>query len=144
MILSDSTDKLKELDKQEARDIHIYSSLFILLLNHVSVKHAYMCMSHLRKWSELITKLQETEFWVNDLSQWFESMIWGELSLTISSSVKWIGSFFNFQQVEAVFKIITAFASLSDSKGVNWKQGTQAKIKRAWSAPVRQLSHQFF
>ena len=32
MILSDSTDKLKELDKQEARDIHIYSSLFILLL----------------------------------------------------------------------------------------------------------------
>ena len=66
MILSDSTDKLKELDKQEARDIHIYSSLFILLLNHASVKHAYMCMFHLRKWSELklITKLQETEFWV--------------------------------------------------------------------------------
>ena len=64
MILSDLTDKLKELDKQEARDIHIYSSLFILLVNHVSVKHAYSCMSHLRKWSELITKLQETEFWV--------------------------------------------------------------------------------
>ena len=61
MILSDLTDKLKELDKQEAHDIHIYSSLFILLLNHVSVKHAYSFMSHLRKWSELITKLQETE-----------------------------------------------------------------------------------
>lgn len=63
MILSDSTDKLKELDTQEAHDIHIYSSLFILLVNHVSVKHAYS-MSHLRKWSELITKLQETEIWV--------------------------------------------------------------------------------
>lgn len=63
MILSDSTDKLKELVKQEARDIHIYSSLFILLVNHVSVKHAYS-MSRLRKWSELITKLQETEIWV--------------------------------------------------------------------------------
>ena len=55
MILSGSTDKLKELDKQEARDIHIYSSLFILLVNHVSVKHSYMHMSHLRKWDEIIT-----------------------------------------------------------------------------------------
>lgn len=66
-------------------------------------------------------------------------MIWGELSFAISSSVEWIGCFFNFQPVEAVFKIIIAFASLPDSKGVNWKQGTQA-----WSAPVRQFSYQFF
>ena len=53
--------------------------------------------------------------------------------------VKKIGSFLNFQTVEVVFKIIIAFASLPDSKGVNWKQGTQA-----WSAPVRQFSYQFF
>lgn len=97
MILSDSTDKLKELDKQEARDIHIYSSLFILLLNHVSVKQAYMCIpSTQMKW----THYKAARNWI--LSKWFESVIWGELSFAISSSVKWIGSFFNFQQVEVV------------------------------------------